>query len=147
MIGSGTENDLPSSLFISKGYLPGKKTLSPDNKNMNHSATLGNDKNENNYFRNCNNTYFIQGPSGVMKPGPRDSKSKEKLQSSLRPGNQSSKRKSSKQQGFSTASPFLTQGKVKNRSKSKDEILHTDGNLSNLISNCIMLPKKSRRIE
>ena len=143
IITSGTESDIPNSLFVYRGYAQTKKAPSPERKALNLSASMGTEKNENNYFRNCNNTYFIHGEKQLTKEG----RSKEKLQVSLRPGAQTAKRKSSKQQVISSVNPFMPQSKPKNRSKSKEDIVVTEGNISNLLSNCIMLPKKSRKIE
>ena len=134
-------------MYLNKGYAQTKKTIWPENKALNLSASLGNEKNESNYFRNCNNTYFIQGGQNGARSGTRDSRSKEQLLTSLRRGAHTSKRKSSKQQVLSSGQPLVVPQKVKNRSKSKEDIVHTEGNLSNLLANCIQMPKRSRRIE
>lgn len=56
----GSEADQKQGLFLYKGYNSGPRQSVPEAKSMNLSTSLGNEKNENNFYRNCNNTYYIQ---------------------------------------------------------------------------------------
>lgn len=143
----GVENEGPGSVFLNKGYAQPKRTIWPENKALNLSASLGNEKNEHNYFRNCNNTYFVQGGQNGAKPGTRDGRSKDKLLTGLKRAAQTSKRKPSKPQVLASVHPLTGPHKFRNRSKSKEEFVLTEGNHSNLLANWVTMPKRSKRIE
>lgn len=136
---------------MTKGYNHFRRTA-PDNKSLNLSNSLGIDKNENNFYKNCNNTYVIQGQP-ISRYLAKDSRSKEKLLTKAKPmtaDTKSSKRKSSNvaNQGcLLSLNPLVSSliPKLKPRSKSKDEISKHDEYASHLMS--ATLHKKNRKAD
>lgn len=144
---------MQNSLFMSKGYNHNRKSV-PENKSLNLSSSLGNDKKESNYFRNCNNTYYIHGQSNVNQPTSKENRSKEKLTGKYMLGyleSKSSKRKPSNQGCLLSVNPVVipaTLGsKIKPRSRSKEDLKTIDPRISSLIGGSMNLTKKVRKTE
>ncbi len=117
----GVESDLIAP-FIYAGYNNARRSV-PENQSLNLSSSAGLEKNENNYFRNCNNTYYIK------QVGEKDLKDPKLMKAKLKLTKQtlcSSVRRRPATQADLLLSHHLqstTVGKLKPRSGSKQNIL------------------------
>lgn len=105
-------------LFMYKGYNMARKSV-PEGNSVNLSTSVGQDKFEGNYFKNCNNTYYVQKQALLKGMSSKTNTSKFKSSNGIGPA--SSKRKPISQGGMNIAS-LVGDPKGKGRSNSRQNI-------------------------
>ncbi len=111
----------------------------PESHSVNLSTSAGQDKLEGNYFKNCNNTYYIQRQAILKGVAGKSNNSKLKCSQGICP---SSKRKPISQAGLNVPG-LIGMSKYKNRSNSKQNI--SDSKPLAILSDHPILAKKVKK--